>query len=220
MRIERRGGAAATLLEDSVPDPLPRPVVQVFAPARTTLILGSAQKDELVDWERARRGGVDVARRRSGGGAVLLVAGADIWIDILLPKSDPRWSDDVVTSTRWLGAAWARALDGLGVAAQMHRGGLERTRWGRLVCFAALGPGELVVGGRKVVGISQRRTRAGARFQSLVLQRWDPASLLDLLALTPGERAQGVADLRDVAAGPGVPTADLEAALLTELRGC
>ena len=42
------------------------------------------------------------------------------------------------------------------------------TGWCPLVCFAGVGPGEVLAGGRKLVGISQRRTRAGARFQCAV----------------------------------------------------
>jgi lipoate-protein ligase A len=36
--------------------------------------------------------------------------------------------------------------------------------------------------GRKLVGVAQRRTRSGARFQCVVLQRWRPERLIGLLA--------------------------------------
>jgi hypothetical protein len=49
------------------------------------------------------------------------------------------------------------------------------------VCFAGLGPGEVTVGGRKLVGWTQRRTRAGSRFSGLMYPRWDPVPLLDAL---------------------------------------
>jgi lipoate-protein ligase A len=39
------------------------------------------------------------------------------------------------------------------------------------------------VGGAKVVGISQRRTRELARFQSVAYLAWDPAGLIDALDL-------------------------------------
>ena len=62
--------------------------------------------------------------------------------------------------------------------AVVHRGGLVATPWSRQVCFAGLGPGEVTVAGRKVVGVAQRRTRHGARFQVAALLRWDPAALV------------------------------------------
>ena len=74
-----------------------------------------------------------------------------------------------------------------------------------------------LVDGRKVVGISQRRSRDVARFQCLVHRVWDPQPLLDLLHLSPDDRIRGQAELRDAAAGPGVPLDDLEAAFIAEL---
>src|SRR5690606_25915326 len=104
------------------------------------------------------------------------------------------------------------------VPATVHHGALQRRPWSDLVCFAGLGPGEVTVpGGAKVVGISQRRTRAAARFQCAALLDWDPGSLLDLLALTSVERAAGTAELRRAAAGLPVERHALLAALLRNL---
>ena len=74
------------------------------------------------------------------------------------------------------------------------------------VCFAGLGPGEVTVDGRKVVGISQRRTRAWARFQCAALGRWDPAALAELLVGVPAD------EIADAATDAGVPLDDLLAA--------
>ena len=88
-------------------------------------------------------------------------------------------------------------------AAEAHPGPLLKRPWSELVCFAGLGPGEVTVDGRKVVGISQRRTRSGARFQCALLQTWEPAVLLDVLALSPEDRQQATADLADTGLGIG-----------------
>jgi lipoate-protein ligase A len=142
---------------------------------------------------------MEVAQRRSGGGAVLLWPGHQVWLDVGLPRGDPLWDDDVGRSARWLGEALAAALVGLGVAgATAHAGPLERTAWSHLVCFAGRAPGEVVVGGRKVVGTSQRRTREGAVFQVAVALVWSPRILLDVLRI-PRDAAPEV-----VAAGVGL----------------
>ena len=60
--------------------------------------------------------------------------------------------------------------------------GLVLVFLGNVACFAAVGPGEVVVGDAKVVGISQRRTRELARFQTVAYLDWEAAELLDLLA--------------------------------------
>src|SRR5947207_41753 len=58
---------------------------------RPAIVLGSAQRDDgLVVGP-----GVDVVRRRSGGGAVLLVPGDVVWADVTIPAGDPLWETDV-----------------------------------------------------------------------------------------------------------------------------
>jgi lipoate-protein ligase A len=157
--------------------------VWVLDPDRPALVLGSTQPDTVADHEACRRAGVEVVRRRSGGGAVLLVPGDLVWVDVVLPAGDSRWDADVGIAAHWVGAAWAEALTACGLpGATVHRDRLVRTAWSDLVCFAGLGPGEVTAGGRKVVGISQRRTRHAARFQCAALVRWDPDALVPLLA--------------------------------------
>jgi lipoate-protein ligase A len=92
--------------------------------------------------------------------------------------------DDVGRAFHWLGDVWASALGALGVGgAQVHRRGLVHTALSDLVCFAGLGPGEITVDGAKVVGMAQRRTRAGALFQCAVPLVWNPDRLAGLLGL-------------------------------------
>lgn len=146
------------------------------------LVLGSTQPDEVADLAACAAAGVEVVRRRSGGGAVLVEPDAVLWVDVVLPAGDPLWQPDVGRAFIWLGRAWAGALEDLGLAAVVHEGPLVRRPLSDLVCFAGLGPGEVLVEGRKVVGISQRRTRDHARFQCAALLRWEPARLLALVA--------------------------------------
>jgi lipoate---protein ligase len=162
---------------------------EVSAPA---LVLGSSQRDEIVD--DATIGTMEVVRRRSGGGAVLLLPGEVVWLDMLIPTGDPLWSDDVSRASHWLGDVWVEAI-GHG---EVHRGPMVRTSWSSLVCFAGVGPGEVTVDDRKLVGISQRRTRAGARFQCAVYSHHDPSALPGLLRLSPAERAECAAALASV----------------------
>jgi lipoate-protein ligase A len=173
-RVERASGSAAAfhgldLLADA------SRAVWLFEVDRPALVLGSAQSSSVV-----RPGApVEVVRRRSGGGAVLLLPGEALWVDVVIPRDDPLWRDDIGRAPLWLGEAWAAAT---GLGADVHRGSMVRTRWSSLVCFAGLGPGEVTVGDAKVVGISQRRTRAGARFQCVVHRRFDAEATVELLA--------------------------------------
>jgi lipoate-protein ligase A len=71
------------------------------------------------------------------------------------------------------------------------------------------------VEGRKVVGISQRRDRSGARFQCTALLAWPTDVLVDLLRLTPADEA--LRDLEAMAAPAGVDSDDLVSSLLSHL---
>ena len=100
---------------------------------------------------------------------------------------------------------------------EVHEGPLACGPVGRLVCFATVGAGEVTAPGgdgpRKVVGISQRRTRAAARFQCAAYRRWDPDPLARLLRLDhEGRRA-----IADAAIGTGRDPAALVDAFLRQL---
>ncbi len=176
-------------------------VCRVPAPS---VVLGSTQPGTVVDPVRATRAGVAVARRRSGGGAVLVGPDEPVWVDVWLPADDPLWSDDVGRSFDWLGNAWVTALHraGLSGLAPHRLGPSSPTRWSALVCFGGVGRGEVVTGdGRKVVGLAQRRNRAGAWFHGACAVRWDPGPLVDVLALSPFERGAAAEELSRAAVG-------------------
>jgi lipoate---protein ligase len=180
-----------------------KPVAVVQRFVGSALVLGSAQPEATVNLAACAAAGVDVVRRRSGGGAVLVEPGSVIWVDLVIGAADPLWSADVGRSTWWVGQAWADALRGAGLGdLGVWKGPMVRNAWSSLVCFAGLGPGEVVdEGRRKVVGISQRRTRHGALFQCACLLSWEPARLLDLLVLPEKERERAVGALACAAVG-------------------
>ena len=101
-------------------------------------------------------------RRQSGGGIVWLDPRESTWIDVTLPRNDPLWSDDLSRSFHWLGDTIAAAFVDLGLNAGTHKANLVGTG---SCCFDGIGPGEVILSDRKLVGIAQRRTRHSARFQ-------------------------------------------------------
>jgi lipoate-protein ligase A len=185
---ERVNGNVRDLHALGIP-PLPQRVVRWCDPTDAALVLGSAQKQTDVDLEAVQLAGLDLVRRRSGGGAVLVEAEDLVWVDIILPKHDPLWREDVGTAFHWLGHVWRDALESLGVeGVGVHEGPMISTEWSRQICFAGLGPGECLVDDRKVVGISQKRTREGAIFQCSLVRRFDAVKIAGLLALSADDR--------------------------------
>ena len=212
--VEHHRGSAAELHALEVPaDATPR--VWVLEATGPAVVLGSTQRDDVVDAEAARAAGVAVARRRSGGGAVWVGPGDPHWVDVIVPRGHELWTDDVGRAFLPVGRAWQDALASLGIeGTHLHEDRLACGPLGGTVCFAGRGPGEVLLGEAKVVGISQRRTRAGARFQCAVPVRWDPAPLAALLRDRPDPEA-----LAGVGAGIGesISVDQLVDALVTAL---
>ncbi len=151
---------------------------QVEAP---TLILGSTQSIDDVNQNSADESGVLVSRRRSGGGAVFVDPSDSVWIDITISRDDPLWKDDVAQSMLWLGELFVEALSPW-VQADVFRDSFSAGVDGRVVCFASSSPGEVFVGTNKLVGISQRRGREGARFQCVLYRHWRPGEWSQVLS--------------------------------------
>lgn len=199
-RVERHVDTAQAL-HDLEPDADPAASVWLCEPTRPAVVLGSAQRDLRLDAVAVSDAGLDVAVRRSGGGAVLVDPLDTVWIDFVVPRGHPLWVDDVGRAMHWVGETWARALAASDVEAVVHRGGLDQRRWGRTVCAAGLGPGEVVdPDGRKLVGISQRRTRSVARFQSILAIEESGVDLAAVLGLADADAVSLRRELAAVAA--------------------
>ena len=166
-----------------------------------TLILGSSQSLDDLNQKSADESGVLVSRRRSGGGAVFVHPSDSVWIDITISRDDPLWKDDVAQSMLWLGELFVEALSPW-VHAEVFRDTFSNGIDGRVVCFASSSPGEVFVGLHKLVGISQRRGRDGARFQCVLYRHWRPSEWSQILASS---------DVRSRVAEIAVSTLDIPA---------
>lgn len=182
--------------------------VEVLEIDQSAVVLGSTQSFDVVDAARATELGFVVVRRRSGGGVVVLQRGDHAWIDVTVPRGHRLWSDDVERATWWLGEVWCEVLT---EADPRHRWAVHQEKLvasapERVVCFASVGPGEVVQlsdPSRKVVGVSQRRTKDAARFQCTVFRNIDLDLHQQLLkggAPPSLATATGVGDLLDVVA--------------------
>ena len=147
--------------------PIDAPVVWWCRPDDDAIVLGSRQGPELLDTAACARAGLSIARRRSGGGAVLIRRAEMVWVDVVLPTGSA--PDDVRGSMVWIGERWRAVLQRfVPTTLDVHRGGMVVSAWSDLVCFAGVGPGEVLLDGAKLVGLSQRRTRHGIRIQALI----------------------------------------------------
>lgn len=203
-------GTAAEFHDLPFPDEA-QPTIWVFRPTADALVLGSGQRTIEAEVTERLAPGLAVCRRRSGGGAVL-VDGSMLWIDVLIPAGDAAFDADLGKTFVRVGTAWQQAFAAAGVVTDRWDQRAERLALADQVCFAGRGWGELTVhdgagGWIKVLGLSQRRTRWGARVQCLAT--FTPQVKL-VSALLNGEPAPSE---RPRAGGDPAP-ADLEAEAL------
>jgi len=190
----------------------------VCLPLEPAVVIGSAQPASDFDAARLARGGVEIVRRRSGGGAVLVAPGGQVWLDVFVPTDDPLFDPDVGRSFYWLGEVFAKAImstfGDLASSAdiEVHTGRVRTTPWSKVLCYAGLGAGEVTVAGRKVVGMSQRRERVGCWIHSMALLGERAPELAGLLSGSDAYRASA----RAVLEGVGLLGAAPRAGRLTE----
>ena len=164
------------------------PTLRWYRSSTPALVLGRGQPPLL--------GAVDlpVVTRHSGGGAVLMDRGL-LSLDVLLPEGHT-WLDGPLTRVfDMVGQTWAKALCELGVDdvvvhdsdVAVSRRGDERERLLAAICYATPGRGEVLVHGRKLVGLAQRRRRVGALVQCGLLRRWNPQPLLAAFGGDPAD---------------------------------
>lgn len=171
-----------------------QPALRWYGIEPAALILGSGQQIGICDRDACVAAGIALHRRASGGTTVLAEPD-QIMLDIALPKGHPLYRHDVTESYRWLGDVWAVALEELGLPAHVITVDEARADYQTLdaltrrACFAGRSPYEVLVEGRKLVGLAQVRRRAGALLQAGIYTDLRPERLPNLLALTPTERA-------------------------------
>lgn len=190
--------------------------VWLMRPVRPAFVLGSSQDARDIDVNFCATRDIDVARRRSGGGAVLVDPGDSVWIDIVIPRDDALWLDDVGRAMYFVGHAWRDALASMGITGLAVNEGLHVANdWSKTLCVAGRGTGEVfAASGAKIVGISQRRTRDFARFQCIAYFAWNIEVHLGALPTlrTDPERVTGL-----VAAIPRIEPATISARLASAL---
>ncbi|MCX5819322.1 MAG: biotin/lipoate A/B protein ligase family protein [Deltaproteobacteria bacterium] len=129
--------------------------------------------EKEVDSEACRRFGVDIIRRPTGGKAVLheqeltyaVIAGAD----------SPLFPPDILKTYRVISNCIAKGLAEVGIRAEMKADGRQAPGGTlRSSCFFFPSRYELLVGGRKICGSAQMRSRGVFLQHGSLLLRFDP----------------------------------------------
>lgn len=182
------------------------PLLRWYSMQPAALILGIGQQLAEFDLDACRAAGLRLHRRASGGTAVL-VEPDQLMLDIVLPPTHRLARPDVTESYRWLGEVWVLALARLGLAAHLITTSEARADTQMLAalmrraCYGGRSPYEVLVEGRKVVGLAQVRRRTGSLLQVGIYTHWSAQRLVNLLAISQSERAALIAALTERVAG-------------------
>lgn len=185
-------------------------------PSSAAVVAGSTQRLETLDAREISARSLEIVRRRSGGGAVLVAPQAQVWLDLFVPAKDPLFTSDVIRASAFVGDLWRSCLvDLLGndLPIRTHGGPVVQSRWSRVWCFSGLGPGEVTRGEKKIVGLSQRRNRDGAWFFTMALTEFDAERDASLVSGDVEDRRALTEELRQHVTTLAAPLDDVVARL-------
>ena len=180
--------------------------LRFYAWPEPTLSLGMAQQaSRVVDFGYCRRQGIAVARRATGGKAVL--HHREVTYSLISNDRSlfPAWS--IQESYRKISAALQQGLALLGIDTTLagSAGGQRRNQRSRRshACFASAFHHEILFAGKKLVGSAQRRTLRGFLQHGSILLDFDPPLLQGALrGQTVSDLASRVATLRSCLGKP------------------
>ncbi len=184
-RIETKYTETALAHEASLKD-WETPTIWLIEPKDTCLVLGRSEREKpYLNFEYIRENNLNLTTRQSGGGAVLVDPQDILWVDVFIPKDSQFWEDDIAKASIRIGNAWKAALKEVKVSSSVYKGKFLRSELSDLVCFAGKGPGEIFREDKKMLGISQRRSKFGTRFQCALIIEWNPNHLIGAFNKVP-----------------------------------
>ncbi len=145
-----------------------------------------------IDLDKCREHNIDVVRRLTGGRAVL--HDAELTYSIVVREDDPLIPKTITASYRYFSNGLVKALEALGVKAQMT---VPAAAYGRgkrqpasAACFDAPSHFEITVEGRKLVGSAQVRKNGVILQHGSLLLRFSAEQFTELLRLPSAEKRE------------------------------
>ena len=157
-----------------------RPASRVAILASNALSVGVSQRDNTPCILKARRLGIPVVRRSTGGLGLWHAAGDLVW-SLVLPRSDPRVGSDFLKAYPRLGAAAVQLLAGFGVNSTWKLPTGPASEY----CLLSGRAEVLTVGERALGGAAQHLTRDALLHHGVLPYRLEPGRLQELFDLPP-----------------------------------
>lgn len=181
------------------------PTIRLYGWRPACVSLGYAQPQADVDAEAAERLGVDVVRRPTGGGAILH-AENEVTYAVVLPRAMA--PPDLFDSYRFIAQGVRHALERFGLASEFLEGHSGREP----LCYLREEGVSVGVGGRKISGGAQKRTRHAILQHGTLLLDSDVERNAALFRVPPERVRESVTSLRDEGRAPA--RAEVQSAMM------
>ena len=157
---EAHGGAINMALDEAAAETAAEGglrTLRVYRWEPGTLSLGYGQPADTVDWDYCEREGIPVVRRPTGGGGIYHDDFGDVSYSIVVPAGEV--PGDLMASYELLLEPVLDALDRMGVPATVAEERVDAIHEPSCYLRAVHPAHDVVVGGRKISGTAQHRTR-------------------------------------------------------------
>ncbi|MCG6961923.1 MAG: lipoate--protein ligase family protein [Acidobacteria bacterium] len=151
-----------------------QPTLRLYSWSPPCLTLGRHQPLDAADEGFCHHAGIEIARRPTGGRAVL--HHLELTYAVIAPLSPPTLPTNLQAAYRKLCSGLVRACHALGISAELTPGEVNLQLPGprtSVPCFKAPAGGEVVVSGRKLIGSAMRRHGNAILQHGAFLLDWD-----------------------------------------------
>jgi len=169
-----RNMARDVAMLEAVADGEAPPTVRLYGWDPPCLSLGRHQGVKAADLEFCRAEGIDVVRRPTGGRALL--HHLELTYAVAAPLGTGPLPRGLQDTYRLICGALVQAMQALGVEAELTGGDVNLELPGpqsTVPCFEAPAGGEVVVGGRKLIGSAMRAHGSAVLQHGAILLDWD-----------------------------------------------
>ena len=175
-----------------------KPTIRFYGwhPAAVSIGYFQDPKKEL-NLEQCGNMGIDIVRRLTGGKAVF--HNDEITYSVVAGAGDKSFPADILGTYKVVSYCLVHGLSYLGIKANLAKGcrGMEDADL-KSCCFSVPSRNELLVGGRKICGSAQIRTKDGFLQHGSLLLTFDPEKALSVIL--PSSNSEHLAKLRNAVA--------------------
>lgn len=155
-----------------------------------------AKPTELLNMEAAQRWNLQLGRRPTGGGVIFHLC--DFAFSIVIPSTHPRFSLNTLENYAFINHLVIQAIEsfsGERLAPVLYNGqGMDQCLCVEHFCMAKPTQYDVMIGGRKVGGAAQRRTKEGFLHQGSISLAMPPRDMLEEVLFPESKALDGMRD--------------------------